>query len=256
MSAMAPQCSQDYFLALRLPQPQPPSTAQSPDWCSPRLQHWACAPCHGLSPHPNLSLHALRCRISSTVWTPEGTSHFCVCARAHAHACDLTRLWVPSGLRLQSFGFSARIYRFSGTVCWSGVEVCSLSPRGQSGVGLQSAPQPRCAQALLQQCPPGLGWVCSGRPEALPPPQAWSFPLRPGVSFGDADRRAELLPLSLEAINAKLSLSQHPSGPPPPLPPFPPLPSPSTFLPSSPSPPSPSSCKHLSYLQDQVKVTP
>lgn len=103
------------------PQPQPPSTAHSPGRCSPRLQHWACAPCHGLSPNPNLSLHPPLSYLSSHCVDIRGSSHFCVCGACWraASCCDLTRLWVPSGLRLQSFGFSARICRFSGTVCWS-----------------------------------------------------------------------------------------------------------------------------------------
>ena len=154
---------------------QPPSTAHCPDRCSPGYSTRPVAPtmaslqAHPTPPH-NLSLHALRCHISSAVRTSGGSSQVflcvCVCARTYtcAHACDLTGLWVPSGLRFQSFGFSARICRLSGTVCWSGVEVCSSSPRGQSGVGLQSAPQPRCAQVLLRPCPLGLGWVCSGGP--------------------------------------------------------------------------------------------
>ena len=262
MSPMAPQCSQDYFLAPRRPPTSVPSMHMlshppmpTPPTGAPPGYSSGPVPPAMASPLPaprNLSLHALRCHISFTVRTSGGSSQIflcmcvraCTCAHTRAHACDLTRLWVPSGLSLQSLGFSARICRFSGTVCWSGVEVCSSSPRGQSGGGLQSAPKPRCAQVLLQPCPLGLGWVCSGGPEALRPPQAWSFPPRPGLSFCDADRRAELLPLSLEAINAKLSLSPRPSVPPPLSSSLSPLPA---FLPHSPPTPSPWSCKHLSY---------
>lgn len=103
MSPMAPQCSQDYFLAPRLPPtsvasmhtlshpPLPIPLTGAPPGYSTRPVVPTMASLQAPSPPPphNLSLHALRCHISSTVRTSGGSSQvfLCVCVCTHAHMC-------------------------------------------------------------------------------------------------------------------------------------------------------------------------